>query len=305
MISSHWMMQKSRKLNIPSHITAARSITLGDHPSSVQSKNGKHLHLLTNLLMETARWCTYWCTKTIGASQNSLHPMFNTLAYTTPCLTKASNVYREGDSYVPMADTQAVANAEAAEALAALTLRVQGSDSALKPSKPELNPESASYSSSNKTTAFNPMNTPMHTPPRTVKKQRVTGQLNRDMDIDQDEPTASVSSLTATESQRLAHLEHQMQALHSGSRTINKTEMGYMLKHVLLAMFPTQEAFSQVLFQELGLNLPPTEYINPGDQSPSQLTSPGASHANDASTATSNLDHDTKPAKHAEFEDLG
>ena len=203
-----------------------------------------------------------------------------------------------------MADTQAVANAEAAEALAALTLRVQGSDSALKPSKPELNPESASYSSSNKTTAFNPMSTPTHTPPRTAKKQRVTGQLNRDMDIDQDEPTASVSSLTATESQRLAHLEHQMQALHSGSRTINKTEMGYMLKHVLLAMFPTQEAFSQVLFQELGLNFPPTEYINPGDQSPSQLTSPGASHANDASTATSNLDH-TEPAKQAEFEDLG
>ena len=67
--------EMSQKLNIPLHITAARSITLGDHPSSVQSKNGKHLHLLTNLLMETARWCTYWCTKTISASQNSLHPM--------------------------------------------------------------------------------------------------------------------------------------------------------------------------------------------------------------------------------------
>jgi len=59
--------------------------------------------------------------------------VFNTLAYTNPRLQKA-HVYRLGETYVPLAATQAVAEAEAAEALAALTLRVTGYAKDIKPS---------------------------------------------------------------------------------------------------------------------------------------------------------------------------
>ena len=229
--------------------------------------------------------------------------VFNTLAYTNPRLTMA-NVYRKGDSYIPLATTQAVADAEAAEALAALTLRVNGLDSAIKPTKLDLDKTTATHSSP-KTTASNPLDTPTHTPQRSAKKQRVLSTQTTAMDIDRTEtPTTSVSTLTATEAQRLADLELQVQELRQGSRTINKTEMGYMLKHVLMAMFPSQEAFAQVIFDEMGLNLTPSEYITTSHQPLSPPTPPGASHATDAFSTTSNYDQ-TNPVKQAEVEDPG
>ena len=55
------------------------------------------------------------------------------------------------------------------------------------------------------------------TPPRSTKKQRVTGTTKHDYDFSTAESTATVSSLTASESQRLIDLETQVKSLQEGA----------------------------------------------------------------------------------------
>lgn len=220
--------------------------------------------------------------------------VFNTLAYTNPRLQKA-HVYRLGESYVPLAATQAVAEAEAAEALAALTLRVTGYAKDTTPYILDM-PGTVSRATP-KTTAPNPLDTSM-TPPRSTKKQRVTGNAKHDYDFSTAESTAAVSSLTASESQRLIDLETQVKSLQEGAAPLATQDMGEMLKRVLTAMFPNQAAYTAAIFQNYGYS--PDEPISP-PRSPSQLTSPGTSYTM-MDTDNPSID-EYHPTKQAEVDD--
>jgi len=72
-------------------------------------------------------------------------------------------------------------------------------------------PESAV---STKTTASNPLDTPVTSPQRTTKKPRVFGSsIPYDTASDPRDSTTAVSSLTASEHQRIRELEEQVQDL--------------------------------------------------------------------------------------------
>ena len=121
-----------------------------------------------------------------------------------------------------------------------------------------------------KTTPPNPLDTSM-TPPRSTKKQRVTGTTKHDYDFSTAESTAAVSSLTASESQRLIDLETQVKSLQEGAAPFAAQDMGEMLKRVLTAMFPNQEAYTAAIFHNYGYS--PDEPISP-PRSPPQLNPP-------------------------------
>jgi hypothetical protein len=130
--------------------------------------------------------------------------VYNALAYTVNSL-QPEHVYILGSDYVPIAATKAMVDAEAAEALAALNLRINGTpDTTTK----QTNPGSAV---STKTTASNPLDTPVTSPQRTSKKPRVFGSsIPYDSSSDPRDSTTAVSSLTASEHQRIRELEEQV-----------------------------------------------------------------------------------------------
>ena len=145
-----------------------------------------------------------------------------------------------------------------------------------------------------KTTPPNPLDTSM-TPPRSTKKQRVTGTTKHDYDFSTAESTAAVSSLTASESQRLIDLETQVKSLQEGAAPFAAQDMGEMLKRVLTAMFPNQEAYTAAIFHNYGYS--PDEPISP-PRSPPQLTSPGTSYTMmDTDNPHTDKYHPTKQAE--------
>ena len=221
--------------------------------------------------------------------------VYNTLVYTNPTL-KAEHVYRMGSAYVPLAATQAVADAEAAEALEALHLRVNGTPD-IKPSTLHLDSVASS-----KTTASNPLSTPTTTPQRKPKKQRVYGFPQSDSHGNTEESTATFSTLTATENRRISDLENQVKSLQDGNVPYTAVDIGEMLKRVLQGMFPTQADYTAALFQEFGFTGVPNELVEPisPPQSPSQLTHSGPSHEMMDTDTTSHDEYHT--AKQAEMD---
>jgi hypothetical protein len=119
-----------------------------------------------------------------------------------------------------------VAEAEAAKALAALTLRVTGYAKDTTPYILDM-PGTVSRATP-KTTAPNPLDTSM-TPLRSTKKQRVTGTTKHDYDFSTADSTAAVSSLTASKSQRLIDLETQVKSLQEGAAPLATQDMGEIL----------------------------------------------------------------------------
>ena len=116
--------------------------------------------------------------------------------------------------------------------------------------------------------------------------------------LQQSESTAAVSSLTASESQRLIDLETQVKSLQEGAAPFAAQDMGEMLKRVLTAMFPNQEAYTAAIFHNYGYS--PDEPISP-PRSPPQLTSPGTSYT---MMDTDNPHNDEyHPTKQAEVDD--
>jgi len=181
--------------------------------------------------------------------------VYNTLlVYTNPTL-KAEHVYQLGSAYVPLAATQAVANAKAAEALEALHLQVNGT--------PDIKPTTLHLDSvaSSKTTTSNPLSTPTTTPQRKQKKQRMYGFPQSDSHVDTEESTAKFSSLTATKNRRILDLKTQVKTLQDGHVPFTAVDMGEMLKRVLTGMFPTQADYTAALFQEFGFSGVPNKLV--------------------------------------------
>jgi hypothetical protein len=249
--------------------------------------------------------------------------VYNALAYTVHSL-KPEHVYIQGSNYVPIAATKATVEAEAAEALAALTLRINGTpDTKALPR----NPDSAA---STKTTASNPLDTPVTTPQRSTKKPRMFGHSNTSAQLPSSrDTTTATSSLTASEHQRIRELEEQVQdLLESHSAHISDTrlqaleaqvnrmedlyrghtqaDMGDMLKRIMMEMFPSQAHFTSALFQDYDMSTVPnntkTYITTPPPLSPYH-TPPGTSH--EMMDTDNNSQDEYHTAKQAEMEGDG
>jgi hypothetical protein len=224
--------------------------------------------------------------------------VYNTLAYTNSAL-KPKHVYRLGLDYVPLAAQQAVANAEAAEAFAALDLRVNGTPD----TKANILHRDSASAASSKTTASNPLSTPTTTPQRHPKKQR---RVIFPFDSGETDSTAAASTLTASETQRLLDLEAEVLFLKSREAIYTAADMGTMLARVLTGMFPTQAHYTAAIFQDYGYissNHPATPEVNSPPLSPSQLTTPGTSASDSMMDTDTTLPDEYHPAKQAEVEE--
>jgi hypothetical protein len=223
--------------------------------------------------------------------------VYNALAYTVNSL-QPEHVYILGSDYVPIAATKAMVDAEAAEALAALNLRINGTpDTTTK----QTNPGSAV---STKTTASNPLDTPVTSPQRTSKKPRVFGSsIPYDSSSDPRDSTTAVSSLTASEHQRIRELEEQVQDLLESDRAFSNPrlqaleaqlqrmedayqrpsttleEFSGMLRRTMMEMFPSQAHFTSALFQDYDMSdLPLDNNTNLPPIIPPPHNPPGTSH---------------------------
>jgi hypothetical protein len=249
--------------------------------------------------------------------------VYNALAYTVHFL-KPEHVYLQGSNYVPIAATKATVEAEAAEALAALNLRINGTPATKAPPS---NPDSAA---STKTTASNPLDTPATSPQRNTKKPRMVGSSNiSDQLPSPRDTTTATSSLTASEHQRIRELEEQVQDLleshstHSDLRLLaleaqvqrmedlyrghTQATMGDTLKRIMMEMFPSQAHFTSALFQDYDMSdVPPhskaTENTLP-PLSPPYHTPPGTSH--EMMDTDNNSQDEYHTAKQAEMEGDG
>jgi hypothetical protein len=247
--------------------------------------------------------------------------VYNALAYTVNSL-QPEHVYLLGSDYVPIAATKATVDAEAAEALAALHLRINGTpDATTKYNTPE-------SAVSTKTTASNPLDTPVTSPQRTTKKPRVFGSsIPYDTASDPRDSTTAVSSLTASEHQRIRELEEQVQDLIESDSSCSNirlqaleaqlqrmedasqrpqttlADFSGMLRRTMMEMFPSQAHFTSALFQDYDMSALPldnTTETNFSAPPPPPHTPPGTSH--EMMDTDTNSQDEYHSAKQAEME---